>query len=59
MIPPHQIPRSQTPVKENSQQTSNGFDSDFLTPVSYIPGIKNLMNSASKVITFNLMKPVS
>lgn len=49
MITPHQIPNSKTPNKETSVESQNSFGIDFLTPVSFITGIKNLTNSAAKV----------
>lgn len=49
MIPPHQIQNNQTPIKNTTQETQNSFGFDFLTPVSYVTGIKNLTHSAGKV----------
>lgn len=53
MIPPHQARNDQTPIKGTTQYTQNtshgshGFD--FLTPVSFMTGIKNLNTPAAKV----------
>ncbi|XP_056639001.1 claspin [Diorhabda sublineata] len=45
-IPSYQLENHKTPVRETFQEKS---DLKFLTPVSYITGLQNLTNSASKV----------